>query len=117
MEVAAAQETARSKHDKKQEGGRLCLPDCLGGLQPEEGACLLAGDVALGLPLPHHQGLQLQIMHWQQSGLGTKLTLLNTITDCNGLCFDSRAWDLVKSLNGCTAHAFEHTHRLQWIRF
>ncbi len=52
-EVAAAQETARSKIEKKARR-RLSLPDCLGGLQPEEGACFLAGDVALGLPLPHH---------------------------------------------------------------
>lgn len=34
-------------------------PDCFGGLQPEEGACLLAGNVAFALALPHHERLQL----------------------------------------------------------
>ena len=88
MGIAAAQQTARSRNEIKQEQGRLCVPDCLSGFQSEEGACLLAGDVALGLPLPHHQGLQLQVMHRQQSGLGTQLTLLHTLTHCDGLCYN-----------------------------
>lgn len=46
-------------------------PDCFGGLQSEEGAGFLAGDVALGLPLPHHQGLQLKVVHRQQACLCT----------------------------------------------
>lgn len=46
-------------------------PDCFGGLQPEKGAGFLAGDVALGLPLPHHQGLQLKVVHRQQACLCT----------------------------------------------
>jgi len=83
------QEEKGEETKNKQEEGRLCLPDCLGGLQSEEGACLLAGDIALGLPLPHHQGLQLQVVHRQQPGLGTQLTLLNTLTDCIELYVES----------------------------
>ena len=84
------QEEKGEETKKQREAGRLSLPDCLGRLQPEEGACLLAGDIALGLSFPHHQRLQLQIVHRQQSGLSTQLTLLNTLTDC--LRLQSSLW-------------------------
>lgn len=38
-------------------------PNSFGGLQSEKGAGFLAGDVALTLPLPHHQRLQLHVVH------------------------------------------------------
>ena len=110
-------------NESKQEEGRLCLPDCLGGFQPEEGACLLAGDVAFGLSLPHHQGLQLQVMDRHQSGLSTQLTLLNTLTDCNKRSVDSGLRSSEPSAPSYapapvwlehTAHAPEHIQRLQW---